>query len=149
MATQLKTLYVDSSALLALYLGEPTARSVRRELEAGDNLVSHEITYTEMRTLLDRATRGQRLSAKERYRLLDAFERDWATLGVVASNPTLARRARTLSNTWPLRRYDDIHLAAADCLARSVPEDSFALLTCDPPLQHAAEAFGLPVRAPH
>lgn len=105
-------LYLDSSALVKLFVTEPGSIYVQREVAGAAAVVTHLIAYVEVRGTLARAVRMNRISAADLDGLVLEFERYWGAMEVVAVTESLIRRAGRLAQTHGLRGYDSMHLAA-------------------------------------
>lgn len=107
-------LYLDTSALLKLYLEEPDSSLVRQAVAGAWATCTHLITYAEMRAALAQAVRLKRLPDSERGHHVERFESDWQLLEVIAADEPLVRRAADFTERFGLRGYDSVHLAAAE-----------------------------------
>lgn len=136
--------YLDTSALLQLYLDEDGSDRVRRMLGEVTAACTLLISYAELRAALAQAVRTARVSAEACANQLARFETDWQTLHVIAIDERLVRRAGELAERFALRGYDGVHLAAAeqanDAAGRIVP---FVFAAFDIALCRGAEALGL------
>lgn len=138
-------LYLDTSALLKLYLAEADSRRVRRLATGASAIFTHLITYAEMRAALAQALRMRRLSEGDYARQVRAFENDWRSLEIIALDESLVRRAGEHAERFGLRGYDSVHLAAAEWLVRSAGNPALVrFVAFDGALVTAAAAIGLP-----
>ncbi len=137
--------YLDTSALLKLYLAEPESAEVRRLVQAADLLCTHLITYAEMRAALARAVRLQRLPAEELQRLVAQLDVDWDTLRTTVPDGAMVRRAGVLAERFDLRGYDSVHLAAAEAVFAAAGEAKFLMAVYDGQLAEAARSLGMAV----
>lgn len=141
-------LYLDTSALLKLYLAEADSRRVRRAVADALAVCTHWITYAEVRAALARAVRMQRLSESDRTRQARAFERDWLALQTISVDEPLVRRAGEHAERFGLRGDDSAHLAAAERAFEGAGRPaSFALTAFDNGLRAGAQALGMPILA--
>jgi predicted nucleic acid-binding protein len=139
-------LYLDTSALLKLYLAEPGSQRMQQATNDAVATVTHLITYAEMRAALAQAVRMKRLSEADRAYQAQAFEADWPALQVIAVDEPLVRRAGELAERFGLRGYDSVHLAAAERAFDGAGRPAtFMLAAFDDGLRIAAEALGLDV----
>ncbi|MEZ5316841.1 MAG: type II toxin-antitoxin system VapC family toxin [Vicinamibacterales bacterium] len=136
-------LYLDTSALLRVILGEPGALE---EVRQADRLVSSELLAVESRRTIDRLRLAGALAAEEASRRL-AIARDWleAVDLVLLRAPILARAGDPLPS--PLGTLDAIHLATA-LVWRDRLEQHLVLATHDSALglagrQHGFDVIGL------
>ena len=139
------TLYVESSAILAALLGEPSGPRVQQLLDSADVLVTSELTLIECDRALIRAGALKKLSEADltdrRHRLAEAVSA-WQILRIADDVVT---RARQPFPAEPIRALDAIHLASALIARANVP--GLELLTLDDRLRSAATALGLPLQS--
>jgi predicted nucleic acid-binding protein len=133
-------LYVDTSALLRLVLGEPGALDELREAE---RLVSSEVLVVESRRTIDRLQRLGDLPVEEALKRL-TIASDWleAVDLVLLRAPILARAGDPLPT--PLGTLDALHLATA-LVWRDRMNQVLTVATHDTALGLAAREHGLPV----
>ncbi|MDX8410909.1 MAG: type II toxin-antitoxin system VapC family toxin [Mariprofundaceae bacterium] len=140
-------LYLDTSALVKLFVDEPETATMAKSLELAGTTFTHMITYAETRAALARAQRMGRISAKQLGSYKTELEHFWDDLEVVIPEMALIRRAGDLAERFGLRGYDSLHLAAAEQLAhRSGARISFACF--DERLNSAAGALGMDIIKP-
>lgn len=137
-------LYLDTSALVKLYVEEPGRGVVMRELDAAGAVATVRIAYVEARAAFARKRREGGLDGKALRRVAERLDEDWAAFSVVDVGEPLVRRAGNLAERYDLRGYDAVHLAAAMELARGGGDVSFACF--DERLRAAARRVKL--RAP-
>jgi predicted nucleic acid-binding protein len=136
-------LYLDSSALVKLYVAEPESEQVRKLIGRAESTCTHLLAYAEICAAFGRAHRMGRTPAEVLPALLQDFDRDWGNLDIVGVNEALVRRAGQLAMHFGLRGYDSVHLAAAETLARDVGSPTlFRFITFDAALVAAAAALG-------
>ena len=135
-------IYVDTSALGAIFFREPNAALVLSQIEAARSrrLIISAWTLTEMASVgaikertgvVDRATRRQALALFQRFVS--------STLGITEIEPTDFRAAALLTDgPRPLRAGDALHLA----VAKRLPADR---ATLDRRLADAAPGCGVPL----
>ncbi len=139
-------LYLDSSALLKLYLDEPGSETVATAFNAAGSVASHLIAYAEVRPGLTKALMMNRLDNATLAEYRRQFERHWAALEVVMVNEALVRRAGDLAEQYQLRGYDSVHLAAAEAVLRLAgAQVPFRFAVFDSGLATAARGLGIPV----
>jgi len=136
-------LYLDTSAFVRLYIRESAHEELLAAAGQATLVASHAIAYAEMRAVLARMRRMQRLSKDEYGEALKAYEADWrSTLQVLPTEPVI-RRAGTLAEQFGLRGYDSVHLAAAESLLVAPVAAPVTFAAFDSALNLAAEALGL------
>jgi len=134
-------LYLDTSALVKLFVDEPETATVAEFLELAGTTFTHLITYAETRAALAMAQRMGRISAKQLGSYKTALEHFWDDLEVVIPEITLVRRAGDLAEQFGLRGYGSIHLAAAERVASQGMDFTFACF--DSRLNSAARTLGM------
>lgn len=147
----MSVLYLDSSAVVPLYIAESNTALVQRATTAAlasDGLCSATITFAEVKAALARAQRGGRfVNANDHRRVVTAFERDWKAKFITwAVSGKLARLAGELAEIHGLRGYDAVQLAAA--LTLEVKLGTLEFLCFDGELNEAAKAAGLRLYTP-
>ncbi len=105
--------YVDTSALVKLYVSEVGSPEVREQLDRADSLATSLATYVEVRAGIARRAREGDISLEARNELLSTLEADWAHYAVVGVSDPLCRLAAELCDRHPLRGVDALHLASA------------------------------------
>ncbi len=106
-----ETLYIESSAFLALLLGEKNAKEVERELEQSEQIVSSALTLLETHRALMRARAPSAISHAEHAKLVGFVEdvtRDW---GIKEMERDIQARTIQAFPSEPVRTLDAIHLA--------------------------------------
>jgi predicted nucleic acid-binding protein len=139
-------LYLDTSALVKLYVDEVHSAFTRRAASEAVARVSHEIAYVECCAAFARRRQDGSLAAADHARCRRQLDDDWERFSVIAATTELMRRAARLSEEHVLRAYDGIHLAAAEAAAGVASgRTEFAFSAFDARLSQAAEARGLPL----
>ena len=109
-------LALDSSALLARYLGGPARTVVLDAMANDDDWCASALALSEVLTLGERAASLE----VERDAIRRAVRDDWERINVVPIDQLCLDRAAELGRTQPVRTVDAIHLAAADRLPKPV-----------------------------
>jgi predicted nucleic acid-binding protein len=113
-------LYVESSAVLAWLLGEPTEQSVRRVLESAERVVTSALTAVECARALTRARLMSRITPTQELaamQLLQQAEQSW---DVQALTDRVLMRARMPMPADPVRTLDALHVATMVALRESL-----------------------------
>lgn len=129
-------LALDSSALLARYLGGPARNVVLEAMAADGDWCASALALSEVLTLGERAASLE----VERDAIRRAVRDDWERINVIPVDQTCLDRAAEIGRTQPVRTVDAIHLAAADRLPRPV-----TFCTFDPRQIPVALALGFKV----
>ena len=106
------TVYLDTSALVALHLDGAARPVVLAALDADRDWCSSGLTLMEALALVDRVTEEPLLRSD----LEDLVRLSWDRVAVVPVDQRCLDRAGALMREQPLRLADAIHLAAADRL---------------------------------
>jgi predicted nucleic acid-binding protein len=136
-------LYLDTSALVKLYVDEPGRAAVVSEIEGAAAVATVRIAYAEARAAFARKRREGGLDAKSLRLAVELLDEDWAAYNVVDVSEPLVRRAGILAERHGLRGYDAVHLAAAVELERAGGHVSFGCF--DEHLRRAARRVNLRV----
>jgi predicted nucleic acid-binding protein len=136
-------LYLDTSAFIKLYMGEPGAEIVRPAVAKARMIYSHWITYPEMRSALARLHRMGRQTVDAHKEHKREFEADWKLVSAIMPDEHMLCRAGDLAERFSLRGYDSVHLAAAESLHIGHGSDFLRFASFDHALNAAAQAVGL------
>ena len=127
---------LDSSALVARYLGGPARAVVLDAMAADGDWCASALALSEVLALGERAATLE----TERHALRRAVRDDWERINVVPVDQMCLDRAAEIGRTQPVRTVDAVHLAAADRLPRPV-----TFCTFDPRQIPVALALGFDV----
>lgn len=106
-------LYLDTSALVKLYVEESGTPAVVARVGEAEAVATARVTYAEARAALARHRREGGLTAVGLRRAVRELDREWGMYNVVDLNDPLVRRAGELAERHALRGYDAVQLAAA------------------------------------
>ncbi len=138
-------LFLDTSALVKLYIAEPGSEAMRSRVS--DQLIAvSQLAYAEAHATFARRRREDLLTADEFQLLIDNFEHDWQTTLQIPVSEQVLPLVPDLCRDHLLRGADALQLAAALMVHRQGVEVHFA--TNDQRLLDAAEAEGLTVFDP-
>ena len=134
-------LFCDTSALIKLYVAEAGADHLRRAAQAAAAIAVARIGWAEAMAGLARRQResnGQELVID---RVRSRLKADWASFLVVEVTQTVVELASDYAETFAVRGYDSVQLAAAQVIKRSITEPvCFACF--DRKLERAAQVLG-------
>ncbi len=135
-------LYLDTSALLKLYIDEEGADLVRARRTEADTVATSLITLVEARAALARRRHAGHSSPAQHRRALDELTDDWDRYVRLEVSESLVSRAAALAETHRLRGYDAVHLASALLLTDRLGGET-AFGSWDDALDAAAAREGL------
>lgn len=135
-------LYLDTSALIKLYVAEKGSRETRKRVRVEEHVATSRVAYPEARSALARRHREGALSSEGLRRAVSALDRDMGTFVIVELLEGVARTAGDLAQRHALRAFDAIHLASAIELGHLVGLPP-AFLTFDARQFQAAASLGL------
>jgi predicted nucleic acid-binding protein len=84
-------LYLNTSALVKLYMEEPGSEAVRALLERAQVVSTSRVAYVEMRAGLARKLRQGELREEEYRHILSDFEKDWKNYFVIEVSEGVAQ----------------------------------------------------------
>ena len=106
-------IYLDTSALLKLYVQELHSDEARILVDAAEGVGTSILTYPEMAAAMARAGRIQLISEDAARSAWNNFVNDWPDFTRLKISVPLIERAATLAWDFGLRGYDAMHLSAA------------------------------------
>jgi uncharacterized protein len=137
-------LYLDTSALVKLYVRVPGTDETRARLDDASMVATSRVAYPEARAALARRQREGGITRAALPRTVSALDRDLERFIVVELSAKVARRAGELAERRALRGFDAIHLASAlevEQLTGSTP----SFWCFDDRLRQAASVEGLSI----
>lgn len=132
-------LYLDTSALVKLYVAEEGSGSVAEQVKMADIVATSRVAYVEANAGIARKHREGEFARADYARLLKTFEVDWENYFVIEMTADVARLGGELVQRHPLRGFDAIHLASALLLKRKT-KMNVAFSCFDERLAQAAQA---------
>ncbi len=135
-------LYLDTCAAVKLYVDEVFSTEMRALVRDQPVVLCHDIGYVEMRAALAMAERLQRIDTEAHALIRERFERHWLRFSRIGVDEALLMRAADLAEGFALRAYDSLHLAAADRVFRSLP-NQFLFVSFDRALCRSAHLLGM------
>ena len=136
------TAYLDTSALVKLYVQEPGSERVRQAVDRATHVATSRVTYVEARAAFARRARERGMSHASHREVVRLFEREWEAYVRMEVSEPLIRLAGDYTEQHALRAYDAIQLASAVSLQQGTRRP-VAFLTADHHLTAAAEKEGL------
>lgn len=109
-------LYLDTSALVKLYVEENGSATVREALATAETVATTSIAYVEACAAFARRRREGLLSRGDYRRTIQDLQSDWDRYLLLEVTTELIRSAAELAAIHPLRAYDALHLASAKVL---------------------------------
>jgi uncharacterized protein len=126
--------YVDSSALLKLYLDEPETSVAFAALHQYKTWATGRHTLVEVRRNLARLLTDGALASARR-----AFDEDWAKVAVVELDRGTCDAAASLAERTGVKSLDALHLGAAEVAGAT---HGLPLITFDRGIRRAARSLG-------
>jgi predicted nucleic acid-binding protein len=106
-------LYVDTSALVKLYVPEPESEAVQALVGSAQVTAVSLIAFAEARAAFARKRRERAVNSKDYRRIVREFDDDWDHYFIVHVTEPLVKRAAQLADKHGLRGYDAIQLSSA------------------------------------
>lgn len=138
-------LYLDTSALVKVFVKETQSSQVRRAVSAGQLIVTHSIAYVEACAAFARVAyaRGDDALFPALRKNLDV---QWKAWEILSATEPLIQKAADLAGRYRLRGYDSLHLAAAESSFQAFRgQVPFHFAVFDDPLGDAAKKAGIPL----
>jgi predicted nucleic acid-binding protein len=136
-------LYLDTSALVKIYVDEEGSPVCRRAVTGADLVATSALAYVEARAAFARRRRDGGLTAGEHRRVVRDLEGDWASYVVIEATSRVIREGARLTDRYHLRAYDAVHLASAGVLRDGARTQSLVFACWDAGLGRAARREGL------
>jgi len=135
-------LYLDTSALVKLYIAEPGSQEVKALVESAQIVSTSRMAYVEARAGLARKFREQDLSREEYARMVGDLEADWGNYFILEVSESVVKLGGELTDKHPLRGFHALHLASA-LLLKNRTRSAVSFSCFDERLKAAAQAEGL------
>src|SRR5215210_4084498 len=136
-------LYLDTTALVKLYLDEEDSEAVHEAVEAAEGVATSTVAYAETRAAFARRERFGDLDDEGLRRAVGAFDGDWRSFVRISVSNLVAYRAGEMAERYALRGFDAVHLASAVRLGERFADERF--LAFDDRFVEAARAASVPV----
>lgn len=139
-------LFCDTSALVKLYIIEPGSDALKARVQEAEAVAVCRIAWAEAYAALSRRAREVPGDAGVIEQAKAALAVDWPRYVVLEINQTLVERAGEYADTFALRGYDSIQLAAAFEAGR-IAQTPIFFACFDMRLNKAAKLLGMDVLA--
>ncbi|MGH8583732.1 MAG: type II toxin-antitoxin system VapC family toxin [Gammaproteobacteria bacterium] len=138
-------LYCDTSALVKLYVIEAESAAIKGLVAASDVVAVCRIAWAEAFAAFSRRTREAPADAAAIEDARHALARDWPELLVLEVTQPVVERAGEFADTFALRAYDAVQLAAAHH-AMAVAQEPLVFACFDARLNKASRVLGMEAR---
>ncbi len=139
-------LFLDTSALVKIYIAEPGSERMREAVARDEPKAASVLAFAEIHATFARRRREELLLATEFEQIRLGFTDDWEKLTQMPVGAAVLRLVPVLCERHPLRGADAVHLASALLLKEEELEVIFAC--SDRHLLGAAAAEGLVIFNP-
>ena len=106
-------LYLDTSALVKLYVGEDGSEEVDTAVRSAGRIATSAVAYPEARATFARLERDEQITSEEHRDVVTDLDADWERLGVLDLTRNLSRFCGHLAQKHGLRGFDAVHLGCA------------------------------------
>lgn len=137
-------LFADTSALIKLYLDEPHTNTMRQLARDSQVLCVCRLAWAEAFAALAQRVRLKSADIDAAELARRELARHWVSFSVIDVTQPVVERAGDYADTFSLRAYDAVQLAAAQELAVHL-DDPPAFACFDRRLNRAAEILGMKV----
>jgi predicted nucleic acid-binding protein len=137
-------LYLDTSALVKLYITEAHSQAVHTAVESAETVAVCRIAWAEAWAAMAKRARETPDEVGPIDTALQAFRQDWPHFLIVEVSQAVVERAGDFAETFALRGYDSVQLAAASEVLAFSP-DGVVFGCFDNRLNKAAALLGLDV----
>lgn len=135
-------LFCDTSALVKLYIAEDFSPEVSEQAQAASAIAICRIAWAEAMAAFARRVREQAEDAEVVDSVRQRLRKDWPDYAIVEVTQPLVELAGDYADTFALRGYDSVQLAAARIMQEASQEE--LLFACfDARLQRAAQVLGM------
>lgn len=135
-------LFCDTSALLKLYIVEAGSEALKARVVEAEAVAVCRVAWAEAYTALSRRAREVPGDAPVIEQAKAALAQDWPRFVVMEVDQALVERAGNYADTFALRGYDSIQLAAAFEAGR-IAQSPICFACFDARLNKAADVLGM------
>ncbi len=136
--------YCDTSALMKLFVNEPSSDAVRKVCKAASHVVVSQIAWVEMCAALALKQRTRQIDVETATRAITELKDEWNRYQKLGVDQELIAQAGNFAMQFGLRAYDSLQLATARALHQQLGRN-MALCCFDNQLNGAAGKLGIPV----
>ena len=136
-------IYLDTSAMLKLYVEEEGRELAREAVDAAELAATSTVAYAEARAGLARRWREGDFTDDDYRRTVEDLDNDWLTYARLDTSNPVSNHAGELAERLALKGFDSIHLASALRLSERFEDLQF--LAFDNRLNEAARETQLSV----
>jgi predicted nucleic acid-binding protein len=140
-------IYFDSSALVKRYLKEIGTEVVNSLIFSSEEKATSKLSYPEILSAFARKHRANEIGNGVLHSAVNKFESDWPQLYVIEFSNEMLQPIKQLSQKYPLRAADTVHLASALWLRSSTKVD-VTFVASDSRLLEAARRENLQIVNP-
>ena len=137
-------LFLDTSALVKLYIAEADSPAVHASVARAETVAVCRIAWAEAFAALARRVREVPADEAAIVAARQALARDWPHFFIAEVTQSVVERAGEFADTFALRGYDSVQLAAAGEILSAAPGE-VAFSCFDNRLNKAARVLGLDV----
>lgn len=135
-------LFCDTSALLKLYIVEAGSEALKTRVVEAEAVAVCRVAWAEAHAALSRRAREVPGDAPVIEQAKAALAQDWPRFVVMEVDQALVERAGNYADTFALRGYDSIQLAAAFEAGR-IAQSTICFACFDARLNKAADVLGM------
>lgn len=137
--------YLDTSALIKLYIEEEGSELVREKVRVASFVATSKLAYAEARASFTRCLREGVLDRDSYGKVVGYLNIDWNSFFLMEVTDTVIFKAGELVEYYALRGFDAIHMASAVVLAQRLQEKSLSIGCWDKQLFRSLVAYGFSV----
>ncbi len=137
-------LYLDTSALVKLYVHEKNSQETRELVHEAEVVATSKVAYVEARAAFARKLREHGLTRREYRSIIEGLDQDWETYFIIDVSDNLVKVAGLFAEKHALKAFDAIHLTSSVVL-RKQSERTVKFSCFDERLTSAAQREGLRV----
>jgi predicted nucleic acid-binding protein len=133
-------LYLDTSALIKLYIDETSSPKVLQAVSKSEVVATCTLSFVEAHATFARLEREKKLNASDYLHLKKIFAENWKDYLQIENSYPVMQQAADFAESFSLRGYDAMQLAAAHFLLTQQQPVLFACF--DHKLNQAAKILG-------